>query len=306
MHLRDAVNHDVWVYVFRSNYNRKGPSGSKDLTQSRLSTGRFLATKRLVWRGMLTFSPVLRLWESIRSPLHPTVSVLVPTSRDFDMIRASIFFGAFEGAEIRALRFGPPANLPLVELGSGIGVIASHVLRKGNVSSYLAVEANRDLISLCVRNMERNNPSRVRVSVVNAAFSDGDGVSTALLQGGPRSTGYLGKKIGAAMGQEGVDEIPVVSLTDLVGDFGEYGLISDIEGAERCFLLGQDSSFERCVWFCGELHSDVQRSISIDDLIDGMVARGLDLVYRDGSVVVATRSSPRPGFKTQRHGEGVE
>ena len=250
---------------------------------------------------MRAFAPLLDRIELIRSLLHPSVAVRVPKHSEMGMIRTHVFFGTFEAAEIRALRFGPPAFVPVVELGSGIGVIASHVLRRKRVSSYTALEANPDLISVCLDNMERNNHRGVPISVVNAAILDGDLRQAALVSPVVEAPTYLGNRVMGCSDESKADGISVLSLKDVAGGHPEYSLICDIEGAERSFILGEDDSLERCVWLCAELHSDVERSLSVNDLVDGIVASGLRIVYRDGSVVVASRSRPCGVSEEQPH-----
>lgn len=227
-------------------------------------------------------------FRNIRSPFSPSVSISLPKGSVTPDTAATVFFGFYEASELRAIRHLMPRDLPMVELGGGIGVISSHVVQRLSHGPYRVVEANSRIIDVLVENLARNNTNSIPIEVTHGAldYSGQDAVKLNI------SYNHLNTQIDNQSDlDDEIDSAPTFTLGSLVIDWEAFSLIADIEGAEAEFILGNEPAFDRCRWLCLELHTTSFQGqlISIDDLVRGLRHKGFELVYMDGSVVTARR-----------------
>lgn len=219
--------------------------------------------------------PVIRPWR------HPSLKIRIDPRTAAPGTASAIFWGFYESAECRSIRVGLPSGLSVVELGAGVGVISAVILSRlkpGN--SLTCVEANPGLLATLRWNTQANSDEGVNVKIVNAAVSDRPGPMSLRV-----SDSHLDSAVAGSVDSEGIN-VDGLSLSQLVEEAGEFALVSDIEGAEAAFILGDDDGLARCVWACLELHEGVHRGrrFGIDDLVHGMARRGFRCVRVDGSV----------------------
>ncbi|KAF0245199.1 MAG: methyltransferase [Planctomycetota bacterium] len=170
-------------------------------------------------------------------------------------VKASLFWGLYENAELRFVRRFLRPDLDVVELGSSLGVLSSHIARKLDPSRrMLCLEANPLLIESIRVNLARNAP-QIRATVVHAALdysTEGQGgVEFAV------DRNSLHSKTSDRPGLTGAVCVPAVTLSRLLSDngVGEYALVSDIEGAEAGMVCNEKEALARCRQMIIELHS---------------------------------------------------
>lgn len=200
-------------------------------------------------------------------------------------IKASIFWGFYESAEIRFIDSELRTDLDVVELGSSVGVTASHIAaRLDNERQIVCVEGNPALIPVIKRNARRNWDGRV--SVVHAAI-------TPSLNGAQLQFAVRPNTTESGLMSEGPVQIdvPTSSLSRICAQFAvsDYVLVSDIEGAEVAFIYGDDGALNRCQQIIIELHDSclTTERLNIADLSRRLIqTHGFRLRKQYGPVFV--------------------
>jgi FkbM family methyltransferase len=186
-------------------------------------------------------------------------------------VKARLFWGVYETPEIDFVNKYLRSDLDVIELGSSIGVIASHVGQKLKSSSRLiCVEANPILIDCLKDNIQRNiNEDNVdNYVVINAAIdysNNSDWVEFAI------SNNSLESRIGNDLNAREHIKIPTTTLSNILHEYqiDKYTLICDIEGAEKQLLENEHQALEKCQ----QLHIEVQNTI-----FDGHIIKIEDIV----------------------------
>lgn len=198
-------------------------------------------------------------------------------------LNGSLLFGIYESAEVRFVQKYFTGQQSLVELGGSLGIVTSHALRvAGETARLVSVEPRADLIPFLRRNVAAHKKPRQNVSVVQAAVGDTNG-PVRLALSARTDSGRVTSSHGA-----GTVEVPGRRLSSLVEEhgIGEFALISDIEGAERHVLWGDEEALSSCRLVMFELHGsegEVRR------MIERLNELGLTVVDQHGPVVVGRR-----------------
>jgi FkbM family methyltransferase len=201
-----------------------------------------------------------------------------------------LFFRMYESAEQRFVARHLRSDLDVVELGSSLGVVTSQIARRLRPGSrLLAVEANEALLPTIRSNVARNAP-RASVEVVHGAIDYSGAAEVELLPGAYSFSGRVGGEASGARAQL----VPTTTLTKLLRDrdFGDYVLVSDIEGAEAGIIAGEQDALARCRQLLCELHDTrlAGRSYSAAELSELLCLRhGFRLRDRYGNVCVFER-----------------
>ena len=181
-------------------------------------------------------------------------------------IKASIFWGFYERAEIRFIQQYLRNDLDVIELGSSLGVTSSHICKKLSVSrQIICVEANPFLIEILARNVARHSSGRN--SIIHAAVAERDGMGKLkFFIGHDNTRSNLG-----SLTDNGVD-VPRISLSQITSRYQlkDYSLVSDIEGAEVNFIMDDIGALDRCQQIVIELHKTMWsgKSLEIEELVD--------------------------------------
>ena len=204
-----------------------------------------------------------------------------------DEVKAKLFWGIYESAEIRFIQQYLRPDLDVVELGSSLGVVASHIAQRIAGRRLICVEANPSLKETIQANL-RANAGAVDCRVVEAAI-DYDATGTGV-------TGFVkGRNNLDSRAARGVNEdaiwVKSTTLSALLREhaMGEYTLVTDIEGAELGLFLADGAALGNCRQIIAELHDATfqQRSANVEDLIN-IICRdcGFTLRARRGPVCV--------------------
>lgn len=202
-------------------------------------------------------------------------------------VRAQLFWGIYESAEIRMIRAYLRSAETVVELGSSLGVTAAHIASVTVPGGrLLCVEANPRLVP-GIRSRVGDHASHLRLEIENAAIADRMGEVRFQLT---RDT--LTSRL-ATDQCDGSISVPATTLGALLArrEIGEFDLVSDIEGAEATFLLGDRSALDRCRRVVIELHATTyeQRRVTPEELLEGARELGFQVVDRRGVVVALSR-----------------
>ncbi len=201
--------------------------------------------------------------------------------------KALLFWGIYESAEYRFVRDYISPTLPVIELGSSLGAIASVIARRLERDQRLiCVEANPRLLNAIQKTLARNAPD-LRSEVIHAAI----GYESPFVDFGLSRDNLCSSVDG--IGSARVVRVPCVTLAELVARLGngEYQLVADIEGAEAALLLHDRDILARCRTAVLELHATEQngQSITPDDMVNTLLNIGFTNIVRYGPVVACRR-----------------
>jgi FkbM family methyltransferase len=204
-----------------------------------------------------------------------------------DDVKRNILKGRYEEPERRLVAKWLDPACPVVELGGAFGIVSGVVgaqLAAG--TPHVVVEANPALVEFCRSNAAAARPAGAPVTVIGAAIAYG---GNGYAEFWP-SDAFLGSRL-ARRGEAGTIRVPATSLGSVLAStgLGEYTLVCDIEGAELDLVGNEANLLARCRLAIFELHPDAfaDKGSSEDEFIGLLAGAGLDVVDRDGNVIVA-------------------
>jgi FkbM family methyltransferase len=174
-------------------------------------------------------------------------------------IKAKIFLRGYEPVEIKFVKKHLRPDRDVIDLGSSLGVVASHIGYKLNAGRrVICVEANPPLLDIVRANVTRNAP-HVQLEVVSGAVEyppDGRPV-VELALGFDNLVAHI---VEDEVALHGIS-VPAIPLSEIVRRHcvGEYALVSDIEGSEAGLLEMDAAALVNCRQMIIELHHTVRR-----------------------------------------------
>lgn len=202
-------------------------------------------------------------------------------------IKARLFFGFYESAEIRFVQRYLPRNIDVVELGASLGGVSAQIARKLEPGRRLVcVEANAVLLPLLELNV-RANAKGVDLMVLHGAIDYASSAETVAFMKAEQN-------IDSRLAREGEESrsvsVPRIDLSWLLEHhrIGDYVLVSDVEGAEAGLIQCDKPALARCRLIIAELHATRFKGgdLGVDDLVRGLEERGFAVVDRRGPVCV--------------------
>jgi FkbM family methyltransferase len=208
-----------------------------------------------------------------------------------------ILTGMHESAERELARGYLVADVPLIDLGAGLGTVSIAAAAALGIPYVIACEPNTDLVPVLRRNMAVNRVDGVTVPM---GIWYGD-QKPYLVDTDNRWTG-ISLQSGAQSGQRG-RPVPAITLSELLEEHLDsdepFQLVCDIEGLEwQLFRVESELLASRCVCLVVELHADPSASgtasrRSIDELLadadDALSGTGLERVANISAVAAYTR-----------------
>lgn len=168
--------------------------------------------------------------------------------------KARLFWGFYEDYELDFVRRYLPGDLDVVELGSSIGVLSSHIAQRLLPERTLVcVEPNPHLIAVLDSNIRRNAPNSItRLLNIAVDYSGGAEVPLSI------SSNTAWSKVDIAR-RELAGECVMVKAKTLSAILTEaaisrYALVCDIEGAEAGVIFADQAAFDGCQHIIIELH----------------------------------------------------
>jgi FkbM family methyltransferase len=201
-----------------------------------------------------------------------------------DTVKAMIFFGFYEGAEMRLIQKYLPKTIPVVELGSSLGIVSSTAIGcLNNETNYTCIEANPYLKDYIEFNIKKHNPSKNKFTVVNAAIAY-------------NTNGFIEMNISKNNTESSIvnpsdysniktTKVKSITLGEIINE--HYTLICDIEGAEIEVLKNDAIAFDNCKHLFIELHKTKfqNKSLEVNDLKKVITDElGFTLEAADGNV----------------------
>ena len=182
--------------------------------------------------------------------------------------KAYLFWGLYESAEYRFVQRYLAPSLDTVELGSGMGVISSHIARRMQAGRRLVcVEANPALLDLLATNLGRH-ATHIQFTRVHGALdctqAPGGSVSFAV------APDHLLSSAGAGQADRTIVDAPSITLGHLLQTHisGPFQLVMDVEGAEAGLLEFDGASLGACQNVIAELHATTLggKAYTVEDL----------------------------------------
>lgn len=182
---------------------------------------------------------------------------------------ALIYFNKYEKDEIQLCSKYFNFNTDIIELGTSIGVVASHLQQNGNVKKLICVEANPYLQGLLKQTFSINKFKDT--TLLDIAISN----SHKPIYFSTRNSNELGKIV-----EHSELRVDTKSLQEIIqeNNITDYCLVSDIEGAECSFILNEDLA--SCQLAIIELHDIKWRDkhYSIEELSTLIQNKGFDML----------------------------
>ena len=213
-------------------------------------------------------------------------------------VKASIFWGVYESAEMRFINKHLPQNCDVIELGGSIGVISALILKKINKDQQMiVVEADTQLLPSIIDNINLNN-NKVNFKILNGVISyennDEDGNATFFdSEYNTSGSKYSPKDLDIGLK---VISLPALTLRSIVkqNNLGEFVLVSDIEGAESELLKYDKDVLSKCGLIFIELHNiNVnEEQINITFMVEQIKSLGYEVLDSDGSAVYVFKKKP--------------
>lgn len=220
---------------------------------------------------------------------------LINTSDDsvHPSIKASLFWGSYEKSEVLFVQRYVDDRFDVIELGSSLGVVASHVAKRLSTARKLVcVEANPNLLDNIRLNVQLN-AADVSLEVVHAAIHYGNASEVTLALAERNVDSQLAAVDHVSTGHTQVN-VPAVTLGKLWSriDRSPFVLVSDIEGAEFGIIQHEAEALQSCRTLLIELHAvqDGSSCITPDELSRRLQNQhGFQLIDRRGDVFAFIR-----------------
>jgi FkbM family methyltransferase len=198
--------------------------------------------------------------------------------------KSTLLFGLHEIEERALVKRWIPPDVPLIELGGGLGVVSCLANRKlFTPIQHVVVEANPAMASILRHNRDQN---RCKFEIVNRAIGyDAPAVVLNL------DEEFVGSTIKSSLVGQTVS-VQTASVSELMQryGFGQAGVICDIEGAEvdvvrREFpILG-----ERLRYLLAEIHPGIVGWEQVDEMLLLLAQLGFEKREQKGSCVFYSR-----------------
>lgn len=180
--------------------------------------------------------------------------------------KSTIAFGLHEIEERALVRQWVPPDLPVVELGGGLGIVSCLINKKlSRRMDHIVVEANPSLVEVLDKNKKLN---RAGFEIVNKAVAYGR--PTIELGLDEEFVGSSTRKRSAK-----VALVKTTTVEELAKGFDRFGLVCDIEGMESDVI---DREFrklgDRIRYFLPEMHPAILGQEKVTLLLQQLVALG--------------------------------
>jgi FkbM family methyltransferase len=261
-----------------------------------MNSAGFQAIRAFAARTLMA-KPVVRAVDPVarRRLHHMGLQIVQDSSVISAYTRAEIFWGIYERPEISFIRRFLQGSEQVVELGAGIGVSSAHIA-SGMASGgrLICVEANGDFLQLIERNALGYAEGRnVEVIVRNAGIASHPEESWFYLDDNPFQSRITDHRVSKAASTR-ARTVAGCTLWSLVQEYEleDFDLVSDIEGGEATFILGDGcTGLERCRRIVIELHDGASSKDSNHEaLLDTLRHRwGFSVLAQKGRVIALQR-----------------
>ena len=193
----------------------------------------------------------------------------------------------YEKPERTAIKQFLNVDLPVVEFGGAIGVVACHANKMlRNPQQHVVIEANPELLPLLEENRDRNG---CRFTVLHRAIA----------YGSDEITFHLNQDFWASNVDSSTNRslrVPTISLQEVVKQFGfeRCSLICDIEGSEIALVQHEAETLKQTVaTLIIEVHPWCVQADIIDAMLHRLKSIGFACVYRTSDNYVLQNTACR-------------
>ncbi|WP_298293710.1 FkbM family methyltransferase [uncultured Litoreibacter sp.] len=196
------------------------------------------------------------------------VTLEVPEAFLTKRIRMKLKNGGYEGHESRAAQLVVDYGDRVLDLGSGVGYVATLCAMLAGAENVVTVEANPDLLPVIRGNLELNDCEEATVLHGAAVGAPVTGGTLALKQ----ARAFWASSVSDAGGAETID-VPALVLRDLIAEHKPTVVMMDVEGAEATMFDAPWPDHVRVLVM--ELHPKRYPDTVIKRIFDCMSASGL-------------------------------
>lgn len=207
------------------------------------------------------------------------VTLTLPDDLATPAIAGKLTDGTYESDEARAADRCVRPGFRVLDLGSGVGYVATLCAQKAGAENVLTVEANPALLPVIEANLAANGQSGVSI-LHGAVTGPADEGATATFN---VSQGFTGSSLDGA-GTHQV-EVPLIPITDLIRAHRPHVVLMDVEGAEAAMFTRPWKCPLR--YFVLELHPKKYGPEVIKRIVDFMSAMNMtyDPVVSRGKIL---------------------
>lgn len=213
----------------------------------------------------------------------------VPEAYCNGTVKAMLFWGFYESAEMRLIPKFINAELPVIELGASLGIVSCRAIAGlHKETSYTCIEANPYLIPFINKNIALHHPTKKEVAVKNLAIAYGGMEEVKIQITGNNTQGRITYE-----DTNNASAVLVKTSSLLPYSAKPYTLICDIEGMEIEVLKNDATALNNCKYLFIELHKAwyLKAVYEVEELKTLIINMGFKLIGRDGNVFYFAKNS---------------
>lgn len=197
------------------------------------------------------------------------VTLVVPDDMLNERVAGKLETGTYEAHEAHAAQMRLREGMRVLELGAGVGYVASICAGVAGAGNVVTVEANPAMLPVIRANLDRNGHQATRL-VHGAVTGPGEGGEIAF---DPKKVFWAGRIADEDTETEKLVTVPKLPLDGLLKEYRPHLVIMDVEGAERHLFGAPWPAHVRAVMM--ELHPNQYPDRVIKEIVDCMSASGL-------------------------------
>lgn len=197
------------------------------------------------------------------------VTLVVPDDMLNERVAGKLETGTYEAHEAQAAQMRLREGMRVLELGAGVGYIASICAGVAGAANVVTVEANPAMLPVIRANLDRNGYQATRL-IHGAVTGEGDAEEIAF---DPKKVFWAGRIADEEADAEKLVTVPMLPLSGLLQEHRPHLVIMDVEGAERHLFDAPWPAHVRAVMM--ELHPNQYPDQVIKQIVDCMSASGL-------------------------------
>ncbi|MFN3211015.1 MAG: FkbM family methyltransferase [Roseovarius sp.] len=197
------------------------------------------------------------------------VTLVVPDEMLNDRVAGKLESGSYEALEAHAAQMRVKPGMRVLELGAGVGYIASICAGLAGAANVVTVEANPAMLPVIRANLDRNGHTEARL-IHGAVTGQVTGDEIAF---DPKKVFWAGRIADEEADAEKLVTVPMLPLSGLLQEHRPHLVIMDVEGAERNLFDAPWPAHVRAVMM--ELHPNQYPDRVIKQIVDCMSASGL-------------------------------
>ena len=198
------------------------------------------------------------------------VQLVVPDEMLNERVAGKLESATYEAHEAHAAQMRLRPGMRVLELGSGVGYIASICAGVAGPENVVTVEANPAMLPVIRANLDRNGNEATRL--IHGAVTGLDGEQGEIAFD-PKKVFWAGRIADEDTDPEKLVQVPMLPLSGLLNDYRPHLVIMDVEGAERHLFGAPWPEHVRAVMM--ELHPNQYPDRVIKQIVDCMSASGL-------------------------------